>query len=177
MLETERATRGARRAFVRYEDLLADWRARGRPRRRAARPAAAARRRPRARSPQVDAFVDPTLHRNRVRWDELDVPGALRDLAEDVWAQLQPLADADGDTPAAAPALDEARAAYGALYAEAEAIAQSSVTAAKPRRSSGAGRGARAAAVAARAARPPGARALPPARCAARSRQLRGARS
>ena len=37
ILETEHATRDARRAFVRYEDLLADWPARAAPRRRAAR--------------------------------------------------------------------------------------------------------------------------------------------
>jgi len=39
-----------------------------------------------------------------------------------------------GDTAAAAPALDEARAAYGALYAEAEGIAQSSVMAGRIRK-------------------------------------------
>jgi hypothetical protein len=132
MLETEHATRGARRAFVRYEDLLADW-----PReiRRAGTtldlPALATV----DRVPEVDRFVDPTLHRNRVRWDELDVPDRLVDLAEDVWGRVQPLAEAD--TPETHAALDEARAAYIALYAESEAIAQSSVTAAKPRRRRG----------------------------------------
>ena len=30
-LETELATRGSRRAFIRYDDLLADWRRGGRP--------------------------------------------------------------------------------------------------------------------------------------------------
>jgi hypothetical protein len=133
-LETERATRGSRRAFVRYEDLLDDW-----PR-EVARVAGLldiaglSEGNLRERFPQVDEFVDPTLHRNRVRWDELDVPANVRDMAEHVWRVLQPLADPQGDTPEVHRALDDARAAYGALYAEAEAISQSSVTAAKPRR-------------------------------------------
>jgi hypothetical protein len=133
-LETERATRGSRRAFVRYEDLLDDW-----PR-EVSRVAglldipALSGDDLRERFPQVDEFVDPTLHRNRVRWDELDVPASVRDMAEEVWRLLQPLADPGGDTPEVHRTLDDARAAYGALYREAEAISQSSVTAAKPRR-------------------------------------------
>ena len=132
-LETERITRGARRAFVRYDDLLADWLMQVQrigplldvP--ALTTPAEAARR-------EVDEFVDPTLHRNRVHWDDVDVPGPLRDLAEAVWQQLQPLADPGGDTAAAAPGLDASHAAYTRLYGEAEAIAQSSIHAVKPRR-------------------------------------------
>jgi hypothetical protein len=128
MLLTEHATRGARRAFVRYEDLLDDWVPEvrrlgsliGSP------PLAAV---DKAAHPEVDAFVDPSLHRNRVRWDELDVPGRVREQADEVWEQFQGLAQPGGDNAAAAAALDQARAAYRALYAEAEAIAQSSVIA------------------------------------------------
>jgi hypothetical protein len=125
MLETERVTRGAPRAFVRYEDLLADWVGEIRrigPAIEAPQLAAV------ERTPQVDRFVDPTLHRSRVRWDELDVPDRVRDMAEDVWRQVQNLATG-GPTE-----LDAARDAYLAMYGEAEAIAQSSITAAKPRR-------------------------------------------
>jgi hypothetical protein len=137
-LETERATRGARRAFVRYEDLLADWAT------QVARlgglldvPLLSGV--DRDGFPEVDRFVDPTLHRNRVRWDELDVPDRVRDMAEDVWALLQPLAEPGGDTPAAHAALDEAREAFTWLYGEAEEIAQSSVIAARRRGGQGAG--------------------------------------
>ena len=130
MLQTEHVTRGARRAFVRYEDLLSDWAPEIRrigslidvPELAAAEKEA---------HPQVDAFVDPSLHRNRVDWDELGVPARVRDLADDVWRQVQALALPGGDTAASAPALDEARAAYRAMYAEAEAIAQTSVMAAR----------------------------------------------
>jgi hypothetical protein len=72
-LETERATRGSRRAFIRYDDLLADWRGRLRragdalelPMLRALDPERAA---------GVDGFVDPGLHRNRVGWEDLEAP-------------------------------------------------------------------------------------------------------
>jgi hypothetical protein len=131
ILETEHATRGAPRAFVRYDDLLAAWAPEirrtgeliGSP------PLAAV-----DRHPEVDAFVDPSLHRNRVGWDELDVPDRVRDLAERVWARIQILARPGGDTEAVHGELDRARADYRTLYAEAEAIAQSSVMAARPRK-------------------------------------------
>jgi hypothetical protein len=126
-LETERATRGSKRAFVRYEDLLEDW-----PRevRRVGGLIESPKLAAVEHNPEVDAFVDPSLHRNRIVWEELHVPASIRDLAEDVWQRLQPLARGDR----ADAQLDEARAAYDALYAEAEAIAQSSITAAKPRK-------------------------------------------
>ena len=62
------------------------------------------------------------------------MPAHVRELADEVWCALQPLADRDADVAAAERALDDARARYRALYAEAEAIAQSSVTAAKRRK-------------------------------------------
>jgi hypothetical protein len=132
MLQTEHATRGAPRAFVGYEDLLADWVPEVR-RIGALLGSPALAGVDKAAHPEVDAFVDPSLHRNRVGWDELDVPARVRELADDVWGRVQALAQPGGDTAAAAPALDEARAAYRALYAEAEAIAQSSVMAGRIR--------------------------------------------
>jgi hypothetical protein len=133
-LETERATRGSRRAFVRYEDLLQNW-----PRELSR--IATLLELPsltggdlRSRFPQVDEFVDPALHRNRVGWEEFDVPASVRDLAEETWRLLQPLADQGGDNAETQAALDDARERFGALYAEAEAISQSTVTAAKPRK-------------------------------------------
>jgi hypothetical protein len=134
-LETERATRGGRRAFIRYDDLLGDWRSEvarvamelDLPELRSIEPERAAR---------VDEFVDPTLRRNRVGWDELDdpVPPGVRALGEDVWSALQPLTLPDGNGAGARLALDGARAAYATMYTEAEALAQSSITAAKRRR-------------------------------------------
>lgn len=133
-LETERATRGSRRAFVGYDALLAEWpREVGRVAELLDLPALAGRDL-RTSFPAVDAFVDPSLHRNRVGWEDLGVPERVRDMAESVWQQLQPLAEPGGDTPELHQALDAARAAYATLYTDAEAIAQSSITAAKPRK-------------------------------------------
>jgi len=131
ILQTEQVTRAAQRAFVRYEDLLADW-----PpeiRRLGALldvPALAGT----VRRADVDAFVDPALHRSRSSWEDLDVPARVQGLAEAVWERLEALAAPSGDTPAAHAALDADRATYRELYREAEAIAQCSVMAARPRK-------------------------------------------
>jgi hypothetical protein len=132
-LHAEYATRGSKRVFVRYEDLLADW-----PREvsRCARILDL----PwlvdidRSRYPEVEQFVDPELRRAPVGWDAVRVPHALQGMAENVWIQLSTLADPDGDTDATRATIDAARSAYVDFYAEAEAVAQSSVTAVKPRR-------------------------------------------
>lgn len=138
MLETERATRGTRRAFVPYADLLGDWAAE-------LRRAGALLEVPqlagleRAAHPDVDAFVDPSLFRNRTGWEGLDVPDGVRRLAEEVWEQLTLLGAAAGGEAARHSALDRARARYDELYAEAEAISHSSVIAVRPRKKAGAG--------------------------------------
>jgi hypothetical protein len=133
MLETERATRGSRRAYVRYEDLLTDWAPQLQRIGRAIEVPLLAEL-DRTAFPAVDEFVDPTLHRQRTRWDGLEVPAAVSELCERVWDQFQPLASEGADAPPAFAALDASHAEYRALYAEAEAIAQSSVTAVKPRK-------------------------------------------
>jgi hypothetical protein len=130
-LETERVTRGERRAFVRYEDLLGDWRREiGRIGQALDLPlitAGIADDRARA----VDEFVDPGLHRNRVGWEELSVPARVEELAERCWEEIGPLAGPDPDAEPVLARLDATREAFRAMHAEAEAIAQSSVTAAK----------------------------------------------
>jgi hypothetical protein len=119
-LQTEHATRGAQRAFVSYYDLMADWVPEIR---RLGTQIEVPRLAAIDRVPAVDAFVDPMLHRNRTTWEELDVPARVRDLAEQAWAHVQAPDEA---------ALDADRAAYAALYGEAEAIAQCSIMAARP---------------------------------------------
>jgi len=132
-LFTERATREGPRAFVRYEDLLGDWtRAVGRVGEvldlavlNEASPAAMRR---------VHEFVDRGLSRSRADWDRLSVPAPLRAQADEVWMLVSRLADeAEGDGSAIAERLDELRGAYAGYYAEAEAVAHSSVAAARAR--------------------------------------------
>jgi hypothetical protein len=120
MLQTEHATRGDRRAFVSYYDLMREWVP---PIRRLGAQLDVPRLAAVDHVPEVDAFVDPTLHRNRTTWEDLDVPARVRDLAEQAWEHVQAEDQA---------ALDADRSAYAELYGEAEAIAQCSIMAARP---------------------------------------------
>lgn len=128
MLHTELATRGGPRAFVRYRDLLTDWRSTVTRLGRdlgIATVAAADEGRVRA----ADEFVDPALRRLTTTWADLAVPAWLAEVAEAGWEQLDRLADPAQDVPEVHAALDELRAAYAERYAEAEAVAQSSALA------------------------------------------------
>jgi hypothetical protein len=133
MLETEAATRGRPRVYVHHPELLAGWAPQMRRVGAALELPALSALEP-SQHPDVEDFIDPSLHRSRTGWDELAVPAAVRDMAEDVWALFERTAQEGGDAPALHAELDAARAAYADLYADAEAIAQSSVTAVKPRR-------------------------------------------
>ena len=132
-LQSEYATRGARRAFLRYDALLEDWA-------REISRAGALLNIPwlvgieGSRFARIDDFVDPALRRATVGWDEVLVPSMLQEMLEEVWRHVSRLAEPGSDTEEAHAALDAARAAYLRLYADAEAIAQSSVIALKPRR-------------------------------------------
>ena len=136
MLHTERATRGSVRAFVRYDDLLADWtiplfRVGHEFGLRAVTEASANDMR------KVHQFVDPDLHRAHHTWADLAVPPRLQEIAEESWRALSSLAGEggeggeSGDTAAVHTTLDELREAYVALYDEAEALAASTADAAR----------------------------------------------
>ena len=127
-LFTERATRGAPRAFVRYDDLLGDW-TRELVRVDEALDVEIVRGATPAAMRAVHEFVDRDLRRSRADWERLSLPETLRAQAEEVWRQATGLAAPD--PPAEVfERLDALRAAYGDMYAEAEAIARSSITAA-----------------------------------------------
>lgn len=90
MLGTELASRATPRAFIRYSDLIHDWDG-------PVFGAAAALGLPMidphdtAAVERVDAFIDPTLHRVEVTWQDVPVPAPLRALADDTWAALDAL--------------------------------------------------------------------------------------
>jgi hypothetical protein len=130
MFYTERSTRDASRAFVRYSDLLDDW------------TSVVADMGDRLNQPVIIGassgamraahhFVDPGLRRSPAGWDDLGVPQRLRELAEEVASALDRLADDPSDVDAQ-QRMDAARVTYGALYEEAEGIALSSILAAGP---------------------------------------------
>lgn len=121
-LLNERRTRGRRRAFVRYDDLLTDWRSTMvgvRDRLKLSYELDADDKTRHA----VDEFVDPTLRRVRVRWDELDMPQPLSEIAERVWKALQAFVEPRGGVAEARAQLNELRTEYDALYSDARAIA------------------------------------------------------
>ncbi len=130
-LFTERATREAPRVFIRYDDLVEDWtpqidRAGAALDLDLVRGASA----PALRS--VHDFVDRGLQRSPGDWDRLPVPDPLRAQADVLWELICRLAgDAADDDAEIRIRLDELRSGYAELYGTAEAVAHSSVAAAR----------------------------------------------
>ena len=130
ILVTERETRGDRRDFVLYADLLQDWRSVLVP--------MAARLDLRftgdlARDHHhpVDDFIEPSLRRHQASWEGLDIPVALRDLAEEVWRTARALTEQERDQPGVAARLDELSEAYVRLFGEATAISRDAIAGAR----------------------------------------------
>ncbi|MGI8644817.1 MAG: sulfotransferase family protein [Nocardioides sp.] len=130
MLHTERATRDSERAFVRYADLLDDWTV----------PVfelgerlhyAGVQRASAQDLRKVHSFIDPSLRRVHLTWDDVKVPARLQEIAQESWVALDRLADKDGDTPELRVTLDELREAYVDYYAEAELLTQSTAASAR----------------------------------------------
>ncbi len=123
--QTERATRGHRRAFVPYADLVGDWRA---TMRRAGEQLAIAYDSDLEAPHPVDDFIDQRLNRSQVTWDDLVVPPQLRDLAERTWSAMNTLVAQPHDAGAVAE-LEAQREEYVAMYEFAAAIALDETTA------------------------------------------------
>ena len=123
-LLTERAGRGGRRAFVRYVDLLADWRAALAPVQQQLdltfdTDLAAA---PGERDHHaVDDFIEPSMRKSQLTWDDVRTPSWLRDMAEEVW-QLLGVLTASPQDPDTLAALDRIHDDYTARYADAVAL-------------------------------------------------------
>lgn len=140
MLETEAATRGDRRVFVRYQDLLADWAGEMHRVGRALDVPVLVDMPTDVRA-SIEDFVDPKLHRQKVTFSDLGVPDHVAQVAEDAWKDLTQLAVGDGDSVENQRTLDETRKRYHAFYAEVEQIAQSSIHALRARDGGGAAGG------------------------------------
>jgi hypothetical protein len=80
---------------------------------------------------KVHSFIDPSLRRVQLTWDDVKVPARLREIAQETWAALDRLAEKDGDTPEVRATLDELRAAYVDYYTEAELLTQSTAASAR----------------------------------------------
>ncbi len=128
MTGTEHATRGLRRGFVRYHDLLDDWR----PVVERLWSCNELGRTPPPPTEDPSKFIDPALRRMRLTWEDLELPARLEALAVEAADALDALAAAtDSEDAALHTRLDRARASYAAYYAEAESVAHSSVIAAR----------------------------------------------
>lgn len=122
--ETERTTRGHRRAFVPYADLISDWRsAMG----RAGEQLAISYGDTTAPHP-VDDFIDAKLNRSQVTWDDLEVAPQLSDLADRTWAAMAVLVERPHDETAIAD-LARLREEYVVMYEFAAAMALDEQTA------------------------------------------------
>ena len=118
-LVTERQGRDTRRSFIRYADLIADWRsALGRASEQLDLGLGLD---PERTGHPLDEWLDPSMRRSQLTWDDLVVPPWLRGLAQDAWDQLNALVE-DPVHAAATARLDEIREEYDARYAEAVAV-------------------------------------------------------
>ena len=115
-LVTEEGSRGAARAFIRYDDLLADWRSalqRVSDQLDLALPLDEER--------GLDEFLDPGMRRSQLTWDDISVPDWLRKSAENTWHHLGVLVE-DPLDPGLPSVIDAERELYDAHYAEAVAV-------------------------------------------------------
>ena len=121
-LLSERETRGSRRAFVPYAALVEDWRSTLATVRDELGLTFQGDLTPGVHH-EVDDFVDPDLRRVRITWDELAVPGELREMAQSVWDDLLILREARGDLPDVSTRFDRVSVDYERLFADAAAVA------------------------------------------------------
>jgi hypothetical protein len=118
LLTTERATRSSPRAFVRYVDLVADWRAAV----MLASPHLGLDHGDLTGPHPVDDFVSASLNRSADSWDGLAVPTTLRDLADRAWSTAETLVERPHD-PDTLRAFDALREEYDDLHTSARALA------------------------------------------------------
>lgn len=129
-LISERETRGEVRTFVPYTDLLEDWR----PVLRRVSEELGLKLNsdlaPGTHHP-VDDFIDPSLRRHQVTWDEIDVPATLQQVAQSVWDDLLALSARGGADAQVSADLDDLGVRYSRLFSEAAAISHDATEEAK----------------------------------------------
>ena len=91
-LLTEQAGRGRKRSFVRYPDLLADWRAALGPVQEQLELSFNTDLSSRDHH-AVDDFIEPSMRKSQLTWDDVATPGWLKEMAEEVWQLLGVLTD------------------------------------------------------------------------------------
>jgi len=119
-LLTEQAGRGSKRSFVKYVDLLADWRAALAPVQQQLELDLDADLSSTEHHP-VDDFIEPSMRKSQLTWDDVRTPDWLRDMAEEVWQLLGVLTTTPHD-PDTLARLDGIHEDYRKRYADAVAL-------------------------------------------------------
>lgn len=119
-LLTEHAGRRHKRAFVRYGDLLADWRTALEPVQHQLDLSFNTDLDEREPHP-VDDFIEPSMRKSQLTWDDVRTPDWLREMAEEVWQLLGALVAEPADEASMAR-LDQIHEDYKARYADAVAL-------------------------------------------------------
>lgn len=119
-LLTEQAGRGSKRSFVRYVDLLADWRSALVPVQEQLELELNADLSSREHH-AVDDFIEPSMRKSQLTWDDVRTPDWLRDMAEEVWQLLGVLTTTPHD-PDTLARLDQIHEDYRSRYADAVAL-------------------------------------------------------
>lgn len=119
-LLTEKAGRGSKRSFVRYTDLLADWRTALTPVRQQL-DLTFNTDLSSSEHHEVDDFIEPSMRKSTLTWDDVRTPDWLRDTAEEVWQLLGALTTAPHDE-GTQQRLDRIHDDYNARYADAVAL-------------------------------------------------------
>jgi hypothetical protein len=121
ILTAEQVTAGSPRTFVRYADLLDDWRSAlskvGKDLDLELEPAMDAPDHP------VDQFIDPSLRRLHGDWSRVDVPDALCDLGERVWQAMSALSR-DSESATGRADVQALRAEYRQMTDDAVALSR-----------------------------------------------------
>lgn len=118
-LGAELDTRGSPRIFVKYTNLVADWR---KELQRVGTDLDVTFDPPIEQAPHpVDDFIDASLHRVRVDWSDVSVPDAIKDVAQRTWEELGRLSDG-GEAAGRPDKLDALREEYLDIYGDALAL-------------------------------------------------------
>ncbi len=121
-LLAERQTRGRRRAFVRYSDLIENWRE-VLLRLKGELDLTFNADLTSGAHHAVDDFIDPTLRRHQGAWGDLDIPAQLQEIAEQTWQLCTRLADNQDEDENVGAGLDEVATDYEVMFGDAAAIA------------------------------------------------------
>lgn len=121
-LINEATSRHEKRVFLRYGDLLTDWRTALSTVNDTLGLGISQSHFDEGNHP-IDEFIDPALYRVKVNWDDLELPDYMQDLAQTVWDLIGEQSSSGTITPDLFSDLDRLHAAYGRRFTDAVSLA------------------------------------------------------